>query len=73
MQAVCDTLEQLVSEGGLKQYAIGGATAAAAPPYGGQRGGPGRIRPTLVSSPRLPPRPPRLRVSLHPKEENRDH
>lgn len=28
MQAVCDTLEQLVSEGVLKQYAIGGATAA---------------------------------------------
>jgi hypothetical protein len=28
MQAVCDTLEQLVSEGTLKQYAIGGATAA---------------------------------------------
>jgi len=28
MQAVCDTLEQLVSEGILKQYAIGGATAA---------------------------------------------
>ena len=47
--------------------------AAAAPPYGGQQDGPGRIRPTLVSSPRLPPRPPRLRVALHPKEENRDH
>ena len=28
MQAVCDTLEQLASEGVLKQYAIGGATAA---------------------------------------------
>lgn len=28
MQAVCDTLEQLVQEGVLKQYAIGGATAA---------------------------------------------
>ena len=28
MQAVCDTLEQIVSEGTLKQYAIGGATAA---------------------------------------------
>ena len=28
MQAVCDTLEQLVSEGTLKQYAICGATAA---------------------------------------------
>ena len=28
MQAVCDTLEQLVSEGTLKHYAIGGATAA---------------------------------------------
>ncbi|MBJ7396883.1 MAG: hypothetical protein JHC76_12665 [Akkermansiaceae bacterium] len=28
MQAVCDTLEQIVSEGTLKQYAIDGATAA---------------------------------------------
>jgi hypothetical protein len=28
MQAVCDVLEQLVQEGTLKQYAIGGATAA---------------------------------------------
>lgn len=28
MQAVCDVLEQLVSEGSLKNYAIGGATAA---------------------------------------------
>lgn len=28
MQAVCDVLEQLVAEGTLKQYAIGGATAA---------------------------------------------
>lgn len=28
MQAVCDILEQLVSEGSLKRYAIGGATAA---------------------------------------------
>jgi hypothetical protein len=28
MQAVCDVLEQLVSEGALKRYAIGGATAA---------------------------------------------
>ena len=28
MQAVCDTLEQLASEGVLKQYAIGEATAA---------------------------------------------
>lgn len=28
MQAVCDTLEQLLSEGVLTQYAIGGATAA---------------------------------------------
>lgn len=28
MQAVCDILEQLVSEGSLKHYAIGGATAA---------------------------------------------
>ncbi|HSP43688.1 MAG TPA: hypothetical protein VLO11_12505 [Luteolibacter sp.] len=28
MQAVCDILEQLVREGSLKRYAIGGATAA---------------------------------------------
>ena len=28
MQAVCDILEQLVHEGSLKHYAIGGATAA---------------------------------------------
>jgi len=28
MQAVCDTLEQLLQEGVIKQYAIGGATAA---------------------------------------------
>jgi hypothetical protein len=28
MQAVCDILEQLVGEGSLKRYAIGGATAA---------------------------------------------
>jgi hypothetical protein len=28
MQAVCDVLEQLVREGALKHYAIGGATAA---------------------------------------------
>ena len=28
MQVVCDVLEQLVSEGTLKHYAIGGATAA---------------------------------------------
>lgn len=28
MQAVCDVLEQLVREGALRQYAIGGATAA---------------------------------------------
>ncbi len=28
MQKVCGTLEQLVQEGILKQYAIGGATAA---------------------------------------------
>jgi len=28
MQAVCDILEQIVSEGTLKQYAIGGTTAA---------------------------------------------
>ena len=28
MQAVCDILEQLVQEGVLRQYAIGGATAA---------------------------------------------
>ncbi len=28
MQEVCDILEQLVSEGSLKRYAIGGATAA---------------------------------------------
>jgi hypothetical protein len=28
MQAVCDTLEQLVNEGTLKQYAIGVSTAA---------------------------------------------
>ena len=28
MQAVCDVLEQLLSEGTLKQYAIGGAAAA---------------------------------------------
>ena len=28
MQEVCDILEQLVSEGFLKRYAIGGATAA---------------------------------------------
>ncbi len=28
MQAVCDVLEQLVSDGTLTQYAIGGATAA---------------------------------------------
>ena len=28
MQAVCDVLEQLLAEGTLKQYAIGGATAA---------------------------------------------
>ncbi len=28
MQAVCDILEQLLGEGALKQYAIGGATAA---------------------------------------------
>jgi hypothetical protein len=28
MQAVCDTLEQLLGEGILRQYAIGGATAA---------------------------------------------
>jgi hypothetical protein len=28
MQAVCDVLEQLASEGALKRYAIGGATAA---------------------------------------------
>jgi hypothetical protein len=28
MQAVCDILEQLISEGTLKRYAIGGATAA---------------------------------------------
>jgi hypothetical protein len=30
MQAVCDTLEQLVSEGVLKQYAIAGAAIALA-------------------------------------------
>ncbi|MCF7675606.1 MAG: hypothetical protein K9M97_09695 [Akkermansiaceae bacterium] len=28
MQAVCDVLEQLVSQGTLRHYAIGGATAA---------------------------------------------
>jgi hypothetical protein len=28
MQAVCDVLEQLVSEGTLRRYAIGGATPA---------------------------------------------
>lgn len=28
MQAVCDVLEQLIAEGALKHYAIGGATAA---------------------------------------------
>jgi hypothetical protein len=28
MQAVCDVLEQLLADGTLRQYAIGGATAA---------------------------------------------